>query len=52
MFCPVVFWSEGRLHGPYWPAHPAALSLAAETAALKDASRRASAVASEERGHP
>ena len=41
MFGSVVLWSEGRVHGPYWPIHPAVRRLAAETTALKDASRRA-----------
>jgi hypothetical protein len=41
MFGSVVFWPEVRLHAPYRPAHPAVLRLAAGTAALKDASRRA-----------
>src|ERR1700690_1132110 len=35
--------SRGRLHAPYRPARPAVPRLAAGAAALKDASRRASA---------
>src|ERR1019366_5110638 len=35
--------NRGRLHAPYGPARPVVLRLAAAAAALKDASRRASA---------